>query len=194
MTAWLILVGIGTLSGIWLLFYAHAKKPSTDVPSAPPEPEKPPEKPSVPITTPVTPKPPMTQAELVYRNARDLMGRHLTLNAAVPDELGCCEALSVVLKRAGYAIPPLGIEGVNAMIAWMLGKGFSEVNAPTPGDIITAHSPAYYEQHGAHVGVVMVNGICSNTSANGLWQENYTSVAAWRRAYPQSTVRFFRPL
>lgn len=192
---------IGLVGAICLTFVLHGRPKGPVAPPAPIMEDKPlepppavPEPVTVPSTDPYPPiKPTMTKSEIVYAAARDLMGKHLTLNDDVPEEVGCCEALSYVLKQVGYDVPHKGIEGVNAIIAWMLGKGFAEVHLPQAGDIITAHSPAYYEQTGAHVGVVMNHGICSNTSANGLWQENYVSLAAWRAAFSKSTVRFFRP-
>lgn len=134
-----------------------------------------------------------TPAQKVYDAAKNNMGRHLTLDPSVPEEVGCCEALSLTLLDAGYSVPSKGIAAVNSMIAWMIAKGFTETDTPIPGTVITAHSPDYYNPNGAHVGVVMEYGICSNTSANGLWQENYASVQAWRDGFPLSTTRFFIP-
>lgn len=131
----------------------------------------------------------------VYNAAKANIGQHLTLDPSVSPDVGCAEALSYVLHQAGYTMPPKGIPGVNAMIAWMLGKGFREVTVPLPGTIITAHNPVYTVTSGAHIGVVMRFGICSNTSATGHWDENYT-INSWRKYYQQlgSETRFFVPV
>jgi hypothetical protein len=147
----------------------------------------------LPSKTQTPPSGQIPAPQRVYDTAVAAMGKHLTLDPAVPAEVGCCEALSVVLHNAGYQMPPKGIPGVNAMIAWMLGRGFPEIDTPEPGDIIAAHSPDYTNPEGAHIGVLMKYGICSNTGATGLWAENYRDIEHWRAGFPQSTTRFFRP-
>lgn len=156
------------------------------------------EPPEDPGPAPLPPSPRPNMPEKVYEAAAARIGRHLTLDPSVPAEEGCCEALSAVLQAAGYQMPPKGIAGVNAMVAWMLGRGFVEIadgQTPFPGCVIAAHRPAYGDPEFAHIGVVMRHGICSNTSATGLWQENYPGVEAWRAAFSTggSLTRIFAP-
>lgn len=162
-------------------------------------PFKPQEQPELPVTSdpmpvptpPATATPAITASERVYQVAKDNIGKHLSLNEKVSPEVGCAEAWSWVMKNAGYDIPQGGIPTVLGAIDWMLSHGFKPVQTPTPGCIITGSgNPAY-----AHIGVVMQHGICSNTSANGLWQENYSSIALWKSIFAKhgSTTRFFEP-
>lgn len=199
--ALLYLTGIGGALAGWLFGLAYLRigpfkpqeQPELDPPPLPDPPAVPP--PPMPITpTPKPPPPPMNALETVYAAAKAHIGQHLTLDASVPAEVGCVEALSKVLKEAGYAVPPKGIQGVNTLIVWMLAHGFKELPASMTGCIITAHARAEGNPVGAHCGVVMKFGICSNSSANGRWEENYASPAAWVRAFPQSATRYFRPV
>lgn len=190
-----IAAALGAAAALFRINYY--RKPPEDVQSDPTLPDStppvgPPKLPPQPTTSP---KPP-SMPKLLYQLAKANIGKHITLNEAVRDEVGCCEAISFLLKKAGYAMPAKGIEGVNSMITWMLAKGFREVegvSAPL-GTIITAHSPDYYTPTGAHIGVIMQYGICSNQSSNGLWMENYKSIDAWRQGFPHSEVRFFVPV
>lgn len=179
---------IGSLGAIWVAFALADRTAPVEPPISPNPPPTP-----MPPKPASTPPPPPTKREVVYAIAKAHIGQHLTLDPSVPAEVGCVEALSRVLKEAGYALPPRGIQGVNALIVWMIAKGFKEVSASVTGCVITAHSPNEANTAGAHVGVVMQFGICSNSSANGRWEENYT-IHTWIRAFPQSTTRYFVPL
>lgn len=176
---------VGTIGSYFLIFLAQQRaKPEPTPQPLPPQPPP-----------PMPPPPPETASQKVYDAAKLYIGRHLTLDNSVPEELGCVEALSYVFNKVGYNMPPKGIPGVNAMVAWMLGKGFVETTSPYAGCIIVSHRPNYNDPNYAHIGVVMNHGICSNSSANGLWEENYT-LASWYSYFAKTggaTVRFFTP-
>lgn len=189
---WLLVVFAAVGSGITALFYKFymPKQVPEDLPIQSPPPP-------APIRVPIQPLP-YTAADRVYKAAVMNRGKKLTLDPSVPPEVGCCEALSVILKDAQYGMPLRGIPGVNAFIEWMVAKGFPEIALAEakPGDIITAHSPVLTNPEGAHIGVLMKYGICSNDSRPeylGLWIENYPSIKAWILGFPKSTVRVFRP-
>lgn len=120
----------------------------------------------------------------IYNIAADCVRnpRHLTLNHMVPNEVGCCEAVSWILLNAGFKIPHGGIAGVNDLIDWMIDNGFEEMGAPIPGAIVTAHSPNLRNTAYAHAGVVLQFGMGSNNSATGKFEQNY-SLASWDRYF-----------
>ncbi len=152
---------------------------------------------------PVSPvKNPMKTLESIYEISRLCIGDHLTLDPTVPADEGCAEAVSFVLRHAGYEVPQTGIQGVLALITWLLANGFQETTTPVPGAIITAHSTNEADTSWAHCGVVMDFGVCSNTSypvagfVAGRWAENYPSVAEWISTFESvgSQTRFFIPV
>lgn len=155
-----------------------------------------------PKKTTITSIPDPTPQQRVYNAAKNSLGEHLTMNPNVPNDVGCAEAVSAVLHKAGYDLPEEGEAGVNALIAWMLKQGFIEKAAPEPGDVITAHSPDHNDPTYAHCGIVLKYGIASNTSFNelgfsaGRFQENY-NLGGWNRYFKQKhkcQVRFFQPV
>ena len=150
----------------------------------------PPEPTPSPVLTPASP----TSAGKLYSVAKLCLGEHLTLNPSVPEEEGCAEAVSYLLRQAGYHVPTTGIQGVLALTNWMLANGFKETITPIPGCVITAHSVNQLNTTFAHAGVVLQHGVGSNTSSNGLFQENYT-LASWHLYFGNggSKTRYFSP-
>lgn len=118
--------------------------------------------------------------------------RRLTLNYDVPEEVGCAEAVSWILRNCDFPIPHGGIQSVNGLIDWMLQNGFEEVHQAVPGAIITAHQKDPADPNYAHTGVCLHYGIGSNNSSNGLFQENY-SYQGWEAAFGKhgSVTRYF---
>lgn len=141
------------------------------------------------------PQPQISPLVALYEAAVSNLGKHLTLNNAVPEEVGCVEALSFILKSLQYPVPPQGLEGINALIAWLLANGFVESPNYVLGCLITAHKPSLEDATYAHCGIVLKYGIASNTSANGLWQENYSSISNWLKYFGNagSVTRYFIP-
>lgn len=130
----------------------------------------------------------------IYQVAKENLGRHLSLNQTVPEEEGCAEAVSWILLNAGHSIPHGGLQSVNALIMWMKENGFVETHQATPGAVITAHNPNRNNPNYAHTGICMQYGIASNTSATGLFKENYT-YKGWEAAFGThgSISRYFVP-
>lgn len=161
-----------------------------------------------PVTTLPTPSPEpapyarITRLEAIYDEAKDNLGRRLTLNPSVPPEVGCVQAVSYVLWHCGYPIPTIGLNTVNRLIQWLLEHGFKEVTSHTPGAIITAHHPNASDPTLAHAGICGETHVMSNTSYSdptkglvaGLWQANY-SHASWDSFYRMRglTTRYFVP-
>lgn len=147
---------------------------------------------STPPTVPVgTKKPSMA----IYEAAKANLDKPLTLNPKVPKEVGCCQAVSFVLRAAGYKVPKQGISGVNALIDWMLANGFEEIDTPVIGAVITAHRKARSDPAYAHTGVYGKTWIMSNDSRSGLFQANYTP-RGWNSYFKvmhTCEVRYFVP-
>lgn len=126
----------------------------------------------------------------VYNAAKALLGHSLTDN--VDPSVGCAESVSNVLIKAGYNNPK--IPSVNGIITWC-SANFQEVLIPQYGCVITAHNVDPSVRTGSHCGIVLKFGIASNTSANGLFQENY-HLSSWRTSFglQGSKTRYFLPI
>lgn len=131
-----------------------------------------------------------TERELeIYDIAKESLGRHMTLNPAVPAEVGCAEAVSSVLLKAGMKILPGGIAGTADLFAWLSleASGFQQIAEPEAGAVII--SPTIGSQHG-HTGIVGaagaigngMRGIMSNNSDSGLFLELWNT-ASWQQYY-----------
>lgn len=158
------------------------------------------ESPIVPVEMPVVP---ILGLKSIYNVAKLCLGDRLTLNPSVPRELGCVQAVSFVLSRAGFNVPEKGIDGVNALIDWLLDNGFQESTGPVPGAVITAHRSRATDPAFAHAGICGETHIMSNTSytdptkglTSGLFQANYT-YSGWNNYFTihNCTTRYFTPV
>lgn len=113
----------------------------------------------------------------IYNTAAACLGQHLTLDPSVPFEVGCAEAVSTILAKAGVqGIPQRGFAGTWDLYQWLrTNRQFVEVVAPTYGSIVVSPTdPDNPTKHG-HTGIVLKHGIGSNDSSNGLFAENYTT-------------------
>ncbi len=135
----------------------------------------------------------------IYNAAKAGLGTHLTLDPTVPNEVGCAEAVSTILAKAGIqGIPQRGFAGTYDLWQWLkTNRQFTQTVNPEVGGVIispTGTSTKGPEQHG-HVGIILQHGIGSNDSTTGLFKENYT-YAGWlssfqNRGFP---VYHFSPL
>lgn len=125
---------------------------------------------------------PKSDATRLYEAAKSCLGQHLTLNNNVPDELGCAEALSFILKKVGIAIPPAGIASTTELYNWLPKNGFTKVDTPQPGDIIISPTGMGNGSVRGHVGIIANYGILSNDSATGLFRENW-QLQEWKDWY-----------
>ena len=65
-------------------------------------------------------QPATTTDPVLYTIAKACIGKHLTLDPTVPQEVGCAEAISYILWKAGLPIPAKGIAGTAALEAWVV--------------------------------------------------------------------------
>lgn len=140
-----------------------------------------------------------TASQKIYDAAASCLHTHITLNEAVPPEVGCAEAVSYVLSKAGvYGIPLTGIAGTSQLYDWLLSsRNFVNTVSPVPGDVVI--SPTGYSTsaspHG-HVGIVAKYGILSNDSDSGLFIEKYTQ-ETWNKFFHDVEgfpVRYFHAI
>lgn len=132
--------------------------------------------------------------EKIYTQAKLHLGQHLTLNNAIPAEVGCAEAVSKVLSLAGISDGSHGISGTASLYEWLVASPlFEKVDEPEQGAIIlspTGMGNGSVEGHTGIIGSFGLNfpntwGIMSNESATGKfmeiwswprWEENYGTV------------------
>lgn len=134
----------------------------------------------VPTASPVvTPAP----TSAIYTAAKSCLDKSITLDATVPSDLGCAEAVSYVLQKAGIqGIPPIGYAGTSDLYTW-LQQHFTAVTDPLPGDVVISPTgtSSIGTPHG-HTGIVALYGILSNDSDTGLFMEKYT-LASWQQYF-----------
>lgn len=149
----------------------------------------------------------MTPTETkIYNEAKACLGEHITLNSLVSSEVGCAEAVSYVLLKAGInAIPQSGIAGTAQLYTWLsTNPHFLRIEAPEQGAIIvspTGFGNGTVEGHTGIIGAFGVQypneyGILSNNSSNGLFQEVW-NLLTWYENYGQKgglPVAMFRAL
>lgn len=134
--------------------------------------------------------------ETIYKMAAQSLGKHMTLNEAIPAEVGCAEAVSAVLALAGIYDGPKGIAGTATLHQWLANSPlFSLVGSgiPQEGDIIISPTGAGNGSVEGHTGICGIYsqmytndwGILSNDSATGLFLECW-SFARWNAIYGKS--------
>src|SRR3990167_9445477 len=123
----------------------------------------------------------MTKREKLFNTAISCIG---TDQAPQEDEYGCMEALNQVFKKAFNEEIGGGLSTYRAYQILKVDTRFQKVLIPLKGDIIL--SPTGYGNgtfRNGHTGIVGENEkVMSNTSANGLWLENYT-LTSWKKRY-----------
>lgn len=122
---------------------------------------------------------------LILKKCKDYLGVDFTPLDVIPDEVGCAEAVTTILKQAGV---------IDSVIAgtWTLNRHFEQsknwlpTNNPQPGDVIispTGHAKEKTSVKRGHVGIVGDKGIIySNDSYTGKWMANYT-IQTWHDRY-----------
>jgi len=127
----------------------------------------------------------------IYTVASNNLGKHLTLNAAVPNEVGCAESVSKVLSLAGISDGPQGIAGTAALDAWLAASPlFNRVDSPQEGAIIVNATGSGNGSIEGHTGIFGAFGkqfagdwgIMSNDSPTGLFLERW-SYSRWLQYY-----------
>lgn len=145
-----------------------------------------------------------TEASIrIYDIAKSCLGKSLVPVGDDPD-LGCAISLTVLLNKAGINIRET-VSTAQALVELETSPLFKEVSDPLPGDVIISASGTSSIENtsikNGHCGVVAIypigdNGIMSNNSLNGLWQEVYT-LSSWNERYKIQggyLTRFFRAL
>lgn len=132
-----------------------------------------------------TPMEPETKDSKLYGIAKSLLKKHLTLNNSVDKNVGCAQALSYLLKEAGYPIPKGGISGTYSLYEWLV-KNFHKTDKLEPGCILISVTGTGNGKVRGHVGVVLDDEVlASNNSSTGLldthwkyenWLAYYTQV------------------
>ena len=103
-------------------------------------------------------------------------------------ELACADAVCKILANAGVPIKPT--LSTTELQGEMVNAGFSEVDPSTPGAVIV--SPTSGGRHG-HTGVVGYDGkIYSNSSKEGMWEQNYT-LDKWNQSFGDLGVHAYLP-
>lgn len=127
----------------------------------------------------------------LYNAAKKSLGKHMTLNEAVPDEVGCAEAVSAVLALIGISDGPKGIAGTAALYSWLESNPrFEKIESPEEGAIIISPTGTGNDTIPGHTGVVAAYdlafsedwGIMSNDSASGKFMELW-SLSRWDKYY-----------
>lgn len=127
----------------------------------------------------------------IYNEAKLNLGKHLTLNNAVPAEVGCAEAVSKILALSGFVVPSTGIAGTASLYEWLVtNPAFQKIDEPEQGAIIISPTGFGNNSISGHTGIIggygvaFLNdfGICSNDSASGDWLENW-SYGRWQAYY-----------
>ena len=138
----------------------------------------------------------ISNSSIVFRKAKDLIGKHLTLNPQVPAELGCAEAVSFVLLQCKVKnLPFLGFASTAELLHWLeTSPQFVEIFEYEPGAIIISATGTGNGLIHGHTGILGNTSIMSNNSDNGLWQEkwNIEKWNAYYQEYGKIPTRFFR--
>lgn len=130
------------------------------------------------LVAPLT-APKESNREILYRVGYDCLGLDM---APTQNELGCAEAVSFVMKKAGVkGLPASGITGTWTLNEWFK-KNFKTVTEPLPGDIImSATGTGNGTIKNGHVGIVGKYSIMSNNSKTFKWDWHLT--LDWWKGY-----------
>lgn len=133
----------------------------------------------------------------LYLAAIQYLGKDASPADEAPDELGCADSVSKILKNAFKGIIKGSVSTAELFNQLNTSPYFQRVIAYKTGDIII--SPTGKGKTGkipnGHVGIVSENDkVMSNSSATGTWEENYT-VTSWVKKYREKggyPIYFFR--
>lgn len=135
-----------------------------------------------------------TNEQKIYMQAKLHLGVHLTLNEAVPIDVGCAEAVSKILSLAGISVPSGGIPGTASLYEWVLTNPlFEKIDAPEQGAIVisaTGTGNGLIEGHTGIFGSFGLQfphdwGVMSNDSATGKLLETW-SWERWQAYYQRA--------
>jgi hypothetical protein len=125
-----------------------------------------------------------TAKECLLQLAKDNLGRDVTPDDVVSDEVACAEVVSTIIKKVAPDFPIIP-HTMNLYKALKNSPTFEGTLDLEPGNIIISPT-GHWKSNGVirgHVGIILENGqIASNTSATGKWESNYT-ITSWVRRY-----------
>lgn len=132
--------------------------------------------------------------EALYNTAKASLGKDASPNDLAPDELGCAETVSNIIRMV---IPtfPIVISTRLLFAALVESNYFKPVDEPLEGDvIISVTGTGNGKVSNGHTGIVGKYGVMSNDSRSGMFLENYT-LASWDLYYRKKggfPTHFFR--
>jgi len=119
---------------------------------------------------------------LIHRIAKDFLGMDASPDDAAPDELGCAESVTEILKAAG-CMPYVDTSTYRMYRYFRADKNWELVEDPQEGDVVlspTGHSSKRPVPFVGHTGIVGANGtIMASDSRTGKFMSNYT-IDLWR--------------
>lgn len=129
------------------------------------------------------------QAIKIYNEAKACLGKHITLNPTVPDDVNCAESVSFILKNSGVTgFPAGGIAGTASLYTWLANSPkFKRIEAPEQGAIIVSPTGSGLHLVEGHTGICGAfglqfpneYGILSNDSDTGLFSEKWNLLTWW---------------
>lgn len=132
--------------------------------------------------------------ERLYKAAVESLGKEMSPIDIAPDELACGESVCNVIRLVYPDFPMLPYTPDLADYL-KKDKRFKGTLDPDPGNIII--SPTATSTRRGHVGIHLGNGrIASNTSENGLWEDNL-SIDSWVKTYRTKNklpIIYFEPI
>lgn len=148
--------------------------------------------PAILTPTPIINNTPPPMPQKILATTKQFLGQHLTLNPSVPPEVGCAEAVSTLLQRAGISgIPAKGFASTLMLYQWLSkDPQFEAINQPEAGAILVSPTGMGNGTVRGHTGIVgaynamYVNdyGVCSNDSQTGLFLELW-QLSKWQKYY-----------
>lgn len=116
--------------------------------------------------------------------AKTFLGKDASPSDLAPDELGCAESVSDVLRAAFPELKfPTLLSTLTLYNYLRVSPSFAQVSAPQSGDIIlSVTGTGTGTISNGHTGIIGLYGILSNDSRTGTWEENWT-MDSWRRYY-----------
>lgn len=125
-----------------------------------------------------------SQGQRIYESAKKFIGTDASPHDIAPDELGCAESVTEILRNAGFKMPV--IISTIKLHQWFKSKTeWLEVDTPIEGDIIISPTGMGGKNGitNGHVGIVgAFSVVMSNASSTGTFEPNYT-IKSWYNRY-----------
>lgn len=123
-----------------------------------------------------------TGTNTLHQKALSFIGTDASPSDAAPDELGCAESVSEIIKDVWSDMPII----TGTWTLWDFferSNKFTPVKVPQAGDIVISPTGTGNGKIVGHTGIVGENqSIMSNDSYTGTWESNYT-IGTWNERY-----------